>query len=121
VEGEARRRRQTGQASAPTSAEISRALGDRLAKFSRDGGLNSLDAVAGPVAPEEAARHHVPAGRAVPPSLLTKLRRSLAAEVPVLVEAGVIPSAEVLATVRRVRVPHRAHATGSWSGGEVPP
>jgi hypothetical protein len=97
--GEARRRRQAAQASAPTSAEIARVLGDRLAKFPRDGGLDSIDAVSGPVTPEEAARSRVPAGRAVPPSLLAKLRRSLAAEVPVLVEAGVIPSAEVLAKV----------------------
>lgn len=97
--GEARRRRQVAQASAPTPAEFARVLGDRLAKYPRDGGLDTLDAVAGPVAAEEATRHRVPAGRAVPPSLLKKLRRSLAAEVPVLVEAGVIPSAETLAQV----------------------
>jgi hypothetical protein len=97
--GEARRQRQAAQAAAPTRAEVGRVLGDRLAKFPRDGGLDSLDAVAGPVTPEEASRHRVPAGRAVPASLLAKLRRSLAAEVPALVEAGVIPSAEVLAKV----------------------
>jgi hypothetical protein len=72
---------------------------DRLAKLPQDRGLDSVEAIATPVTPEEAVRHRVPAGRPVPVSLLTKLHRALAAEVPVLVEAGVIPSAEVLARV----------------------
>jgi hypothetical protein len=91
--------RQARQAAAPTSADIASVLMARLDGRPRDQGLASLDAVLAPVVPEEAAQFNVPAGASVPPTLVRKVRRCLDAPVEVLVELGVVPSAEVLARV----------------------
>lgn len=97
--GDDYRRRQEAQAAAPATAEFAALVLARLAAVPADGGLDAADAVAGAVSPEEAARHGLPAGRALPDSLLRKVWRCAAAEASVLVAAGVIPSAEALARV----------------------
>ena len=56
-------RRQAAQASAPTCAEIAQVLVDRLVPFPRDGGLDSVDAIAVPVDAEEADRHRIRIGQ----------------------------------------------------------
>jgi hypothetical protein len=93
------RRQQAAQVAAPTSVDLARLLTERLSAHARDEALDSLDGITRPVTEEEAGRHGLKAGQPVPDYLAKKLRRSLAAPLPVLVEMGVIPSGEVLARV----------------------
>jgi hypothetical protein len=73
-----------------------------LAGRPRDRGLDgpeAVEALAGPITPEEGQRHRVPTGHPVPDRLRRCLTRCVEAPLPWLVEQGVIPSSEVLARV----------------------
>lgn len=85
-------------AAAPTNGELASVVATRLASHPQDGGLGSVDGLLAPVTEAE-TRAGVPAGAAMPEHLRDKLQRCLEAPVDVLVELGVIPSAEVLARV----------------------
>ncbi len=88
---------QLRNASLPTFRDIAGIVVQRLNQYPRDSGLDDPSVVAHPVTAEEASRSNVAGGAAVPPSLDHKLQRCLAESVDVLVERGIITSAEVLA------------------------
>jgi hypothetical protein len=93
------RRLQAAQVAAPTSGELAGLLIHRLSPHAQQEALDSLDGITDPVTDEEARLHSLKAGQPIPDRLVKKLRRSLAAPLPVLIEMGVIPSGEVLARV----------------------
>jgi hypothetical protein len=93
------RARQAEIASLPTHGSLRAVVLNRLAALSAEDGLQSVDAVAGPVTPGESGALGVRAGSPVPASIVRKLRRSVEAPVAELVEQGVIPSAEILGVV----------------------
>jgi hypothetical protein len=79
---------QAQQAAQPTHRQLAQVVIERVTPCLGDGCLVDVDAVTQPVG-----------DHAVPHGIVKKLERSLQAPVDVLVERGVIPSAEVLATV----------------------
>ncbi|MBA4191136.1 MAG: hypothetical protein C0467_24400 [Planctomycetaceae bacterium] len=85
------------QLAAPSRTSIAKVLIDRLAIQPQGDGLYSLDGAMSPVNADEAGRYELKVGQVIPESFTGKLQRCLAAPVSVLVEAGVIPSSEVLA------------------------
>ena len=89
---------QARQVAAPTVRELSRVVLGRLGTYRRDGGLDSVEPLVAPITDDEAARFRVPAGASCE-RLRPRLLRSLDAPVEALVDAGVIPSGEVLARV----------------------
>jgi hypothetical protein len=82
------RERQSGQCEGPTFHEIARVIVGRLGKFSPQTGLEDIASVVKPVDGAEVQ---------VPPSIVRKVMRCLLEEVDVLIERGVITSAEMLA------------------------
>jgi hypothetical protein len=86
-------------ASRPTHGALRAIVLHRLAPLPAEEGLQSVDAVAGPVTQDESEALRVRAGSHMPASIVRKLRRSLEAPVEELVQQGVIPSAEVLGVV----------------------
>jgi hypothetical protein len=95
------RQRQADLAARPTTADLARAVLDRLARLPQDEGVDDdgLGAALAPVTADEAARLGLPPGQRLADRLGEKVRRCLAAPVETLVERGVIPSGEVLARV----------------------
>jgi hypothetical protein len=87
---------QSTVASRPTYATLAHVLSCRLDRFPDDGGLPTLDAIAGEVTGEEVP---AAAGSAIPSHLLAKAARALEAPIGELVDRGVISSGEVLARV----------------------
>ncbi|MFF0340960.1 hypothetical protein [Kribbella sp. NPDC004875] len=87
---------QRAVAARPAYATLAHILGARLDRFPRDGGLPSLDPIAGEVDGHEAP---AAAGEAIPPHLLAKAARAVEAPIGELVDRGVISSGEVLARV----------------------
>jgi len=81
----------------PWHADLARVLAARLDLFPADGGIPSVDVVAGDVGPAESAL--VPAGSLIPAYLVGKAARALDAPVEELVKRGIIGSAEMLADV----------------------
>jgi hypothetical protein len=79
---------QAQQAAQPTHRQLAHVVIERVTPCLGDGCLVDVDGVTQPVG-----------DHAVPHGIVKKLERSLQAPVDVLVERGVIPSAEVLATV----------------------
>ena len=79
---------QAAQAARPTHQALGRVVVERVLPFVADGSVADLDSFTQPIA-----------DHAVPRSIVKKLQRSLQAPVDVLVQRGVIPSAEVLAIV----------------------
>jgi len=90
---------QAKQASAPSRHLLSRILIGRLARVPHDEGLASLDEALAPVREDESSAFAVPVGTVIPPELARRVRRALDAPLSVLVEEGIIPSAETLARV----------------------
>jgi len=90
----------SGQARAaiqPLHADLASVLAGRLDRFPVDGGISSIDSVAGDVGPAESAQ--VPPGSPIPAYLIGKAARAMEAPVEELVERGIIGSAEILADV----------------------
>lgn len=91
------RRDDSAAVAAPSHADLRRVLVARLFTVPDDDGAPA-DAMR-PVQAEEAARHGVPAGSALPAYLEKKVARSWDAPLEQLVERRVIPSGETLAIV----------------------
>jgi hypothetical protein len=88
---------QARTAAQPLHADLARVLAARLDQFPADGGIPSIDSVAGDTGPAESAR--VPAGTPVPPYLAGKAERAVEAPAAELTARGIIGSAEMLAGV----------------------
>jgi hypothetical protein len=99
VRNDERRRRQAHQAATPGTETLAAVAAARLVGVSSDEGLPEPDAYLGPVTADEAGRHGVPAGHPMPRAVCQRLRRCREGAVADLVEAGLIPSSEVLARV----------------------
>lgn len=93
------RRRQIEDVSAPMFHRIAEVVRPRLASQPQDDGLDELGAFVGEVTVAEAAATGLPAGTAVPPSILRKVERCWNATVEALVESGLITSGETIARV----------------------
>ncbi|MFC3500198.1 hypothetical protein ACFOOK_04350 [Micromonospora krabiensis] len=98
-EHRALRERQAAEAALPMLHTMARVVVSRLAALPQDLGVRSVEAVTGPVTDEEAATSGLPVGTPIPEPLRRPIRRALAGTVPELIAAGVVPSAEVLATI----------------------
>jgi hypothetical protein len=79
----------------PLHADLARVLAARLDRFPADGGIPSVDSIAGEVQQAESAE--VPAGHAIPAYLIAKASRALDAPAEELIDRGIIGSADVLA------------------------
>jgi hypothetical protein len=88
---------QARTAAQPRHVDLARVLAARLDRFPADGGIPSVDSVAGAVGPAESAQ--VPPGSSIPAYLAGKAARAVEAPVEELVERGIIGSAEMLADV----------------------
>ena len=108
------RSRQLADASLPTHHALARVVAARLASLPQLRGVDSTEPLVRPVDRTEAARHGVPEGTAIPASIRTVVARTLAATPEILVERGVVPSAEVLAEL----VPRIAGTTVAASYGD---
>jgi hypothetical protein len=86
-------------AARPTHHAMRRVVVHRLASLPPEEGLQSVDALAGPVAPDETEATGVVTGARVPETVARKLLRSLEAPVEELVQKGAITSAEILGAV----------------------
>ncbi|RKN34428.1 transcriptional regulator [Micromonospora musae] len=91
------RERQSADAAGPMLHTLARVVVNRLAVFPPGCGIRSVEAVTGPITPEEAAWSGVPAGARIAEPIRRVVRRALAGTVAELIAAGVVPSAEVLA------------------------
>ncbi|MBC6456766.1 hypothetical protein [Actinomadura sp. HBU206391] len=86
-------------AARPTHHALAQVLIARMSALPRDAGLPSTDWLTEPVTEDEEDRTGVAAGSEIPGSLRRPVDRALSAPAAVLVERGVIPSAEVLAAL----------------------
>jgi hypothetical protein len=93
------RRRQLRDVSSPTFHAIVGVIVPRLEKHSKDEGLDDVSHLKQAVSKEESAGTGVPEGTPVPPSVQRKVERCLNETVAVLVDRGLITSAETLARV----------------------
>ena len=92
------RARQAVTASRPLHAEVAVVVADRVAQLRGDVGLTDFPAASAPVSDEEAT-DVVPAGTPLPASVLRTLRLGFVSDLEELIELGVVPSAEVLASL----------------------
>lgn len=90
--------RQSGQ-DRPTHHELAALVLRRLSAYPVDRGLPEaeVEALVGPVTVEEALESGLPAGAVIPPAVREVAGSVLDAPVEVLLERGMVPSAEVLA------------------------
>lgn len=93
------RSRQERDLAGPTHRELAGVLADRLAELPADEGSTEVTSKLGPLDEEEARRLGASRGRALPPGLLRKAELSWEAPVEVLIERGLLTSAESLAEV----------------------
>jgi hypothetical protein len=91
------RHRQAAQAAAPAHHLLARVVVGRVAQLDPEAGIRDVDAVCAPVSTAEAVIHPVPAGTPIPDAVRRVVRRATAGQVQELLDAGVLPSAEVLA------------------------
>jgi hypothetical protein len=84
-------------ASRPLHADVAQVLAARLDRFPADGGIPSVDSIAGDV--EQAESAAVPGGHPIPAYLIAKASRALDAPAHELIDRGIIGSADVLAGV----------------------
>ncbi|MGA5303673.1 hypothetical protein ACPCHT_27365 [Nucisporomicrobium flavum] len=91
------RERQAREARVPAHHVLARVVVSRLAALDPGRGVPDVDALCVPVRGAEAETHAVAAGTPIPPSIRGVVRRARAGRIPELIEAGVVPSAEVLA------------------------
>lgn len=82
----------------PLHSDLRRVLVDRLRAEPREGGVD-IERASAPVNSDEADAFRVPAGAGLPAYMIAKVLRSWDAPLEQLVEARVLPSAEVLARV----------------------
>lgn len=104
VPGESRHRalreQQAQEAARPTHHEIAQVIVDRLDLLPDEVGIPDIDAVIVPVEEwEQVTRLAVPVGTTIPASVVRVVRRAKAGQVDELVAAGLISSAEQLATL----------------------
>lgn len=71
----------------------------RIAPLDEDRGIPDVAAAVAPVSEREARETGLPEGAVVPPAVAATVRGALSAPLEVLVERGVVPSAEVLAAL----------------------
>jgi hypothetical protein len=91
------RSRQLADASLPTHHALARVVIGRLADLPQLRGVDCTDPLVEPITADEAERHGLAEGTAIPSSIKAVVERTLAAPPEVLIERGVVPSAEVLA------------------------
>jgi hypothetical protein len=91
------RTRQAANASRPTHHTLAHVVVARLSALPPLRGVEATEPFLGPITGAEAERHGVPEGTAIPRSIERMVERTLAATPEVLIERGVVPSAEVLA------------------------
>lgn len=87
---------QAREAAAPTHYRLARIILARVAALDPDVGISDVEAITAPVTEEEAGSHAVPPGTPIPEPIQRVVRRATAGRVDDLVDAGVLPSAEVL-------------------------
>ncbi|WP_433891276.1 hypothetical protein [Streptomyces sp. CA-111067] len=110
-EHSALRAHQAADAGRPTHHALAELVAGRLADLPADTGTSQADSFTVPVTPAEHATTGLPVSADVPEPIARLVRRALAADVPTLIGAGVVPSAEVLAAL----VPQLV-ATGTAAG-----
>ncbi|WP_262062743.1 hypothetical protein [Streptomyces sp. STR69] len=93
------RRAQRVQAALPSHHALAQVVLGRLAVLPQESGIADLTPVLAPVSGPEERETGVPAGAQLPPVLRRVVEGALSAPVDVLVERGVVPSAEVLAAL----------------------
>jgi hypothetical protein len=93
------RRRQLRDVSGPPFHEIVRVIVPRLEKHPKDEGLDDVSHIMRAVTHEDSAGTGIPVGTPIPPSIQRKVGRCLNETVGVLVDRGIITSAETLARV----------------------
>lgn len=93
------RARQAADAARPTHHAMAQLVTARLADLPPDTGTPQARAFTVPVAPAEHEATGLPIGADVPEPIARLVLRALAADVPTLIGAGVVPSAEVLAAL----------------------
>jgi len=91
------RRVQRTQAAVPSHHTLAQVVLGRLAVLPQESGIADLAPVLAPVSGAEERETGVPAGAQLPPAISRVVEGALSAPVDVLVERGVVPSAEVLA------------------------
>ncbi|MGW3103620.1 hypothetical protein [Streptomyces sp. NPDC001100] len=91
------RRAQRAQAALPSHHALAQVTLRRLAVLPQESGIADLARVLAPVSAPEERETGVPAGSHLPPVIRRLVEGALSAPVDVLVERGVVPSAEVLA------------------------
>ncbi|MBE1530582.1 hypothetical protein [Actinomadura algeriensis] len=99
AEHAALRARQAADAARPTHHAIAQVVLARLADEPDDAGVPAVEPFVRPVTVDEARRTGVAEGTAVPGWLRATVETALEAPVTTLVERGIVPSAEVLATL----------------------
>ena len=92
------RARQAVAASRPLHAEVAVVVADRVAQLRGDVGLTDFSAASAAISDKEAT-DVVPAGTPLPASVLRTLRLGFVSDLEELIELGVVPSAEVLASL----------------------
>lgn len=93
------RRRQIEDLAGPTRRELAAVLAERLAELPLDEGSVEVSNKLGPLSEQEAAKLGTRPGTALPASLLRKAEMSWEAPAEVLVDKGLLTSAESLAEV----------------------
>lgn len=93
------RRAQARQAALPPHHELAALVLRRLSRLDQAGGTADVESPVAPVSAEEARETGLPVGAAVPAAIASTVRAALSAPLEVLVDRGVVPSAEVLATL----------------------
>ncbi|GAA3913496.1 hypothetical protein [Actinoplanes auranticolor] len=88
---------QVREAAIPAHHLLARVVVARLSGLDPEAGIRQVHEVCGPVTEAEADTHPVPAGTPVPEPIRRVVRRAMAGRVDELLDAGVLPSAEVLA------------------------
>lgn len=90
---------QAVQAAPPTHDVFASMLLERLSAFAANSGLADPEPVLAPVSPREAREFDIPEATAIPTPLRERVERAVIAPLDSLVERGLIPSAEVLASL----------------------
>ncbi|MFE2586894.1 hypothetical protein [Streptomyces sp. NPDC059378] len=93
------RARQAADAARPTHHAMAQLVAERLADLPPDTGTPQARTFTVAVTPAEYEATGLPVGADVPEPITRLVHRALAADVPTLIAAGVVPSAEVLATL----------------------
>ncbi|QIF05528.1 hypothetical protein [Roseimicrobium sp. ORNL1] len=92
-------KRQQAQIAPPGFHDIAAVVRNRLGVPDADSGLESVDALAEPISATEAVQFNVPAGTQIPGSIVRKASRCLCATADVLIDKGIISSADTLAVL----------------------